>query len=110
MRPIQFIKFHDNTDVVGVSEGITLNTASTMNIQVVNPNSATFNCSIEGTIDGTEWSNLGLVVNLNDGSVIKTSGISNTDIYQCDLTGLSFIRVRINSTTSPISVVGLFVD
>lgn len=109
MRQMEYFYFQNNVNT-GDGNSYTVNQASSVNIQILNPNSATFKCIVQGSLNGTDFSDLGLIVNLKDGSVTKTAGLTTTDIYTCDLTGLCAIRVKIDTASVNISVVGRFVD
>lgn len=109
MRKIDYFVFQDDK-LSGDGNIYTVSQAGVVNIQVINPNNATFKVTILGSLNGMDFAPLGLVVNLSDGNVIKSNGITNTDIYQCDLTAIASVKARIDNSTSNIKVVGLFAD
>lgn len=108
-EPIDDIIFHQNA--TSPSTGLEFNTfrGNLINIEFEITDGTTFSVTFEAkaTQYSTKWKPIA-VANLATIDLSTTATDSNY-IYQCDLTGISAIRIRLSEVSGSISVYGRYV-
>lgn len=103
---IRIVIFHNKATSPSSGEIISVeNNASALNVDFINiSGDASFSAVVEGKISvQSEWDTIG-TINLK--TFEPTTSCSTFDTYQCDLTGWSYVQIKIESISGTIDVIG----